>query len=368
MPDRLVGRDWPHKILHVDLDAFYPSVEALDAPELVGREVIVGGLGRRGVVASASYEARQKGVHSAMPMSRARRLCPDAVYLRPRFDRYRELSRRVFRIYEAWTERVEPLSLDEAYLDVSHHVSSPVDIAKSIKASINRKTGLTASAGVSTNKFLAKLASDLDKPDGLTVIQPEEAELLIRDMPVERLWGVGPATAERLEANGYATIGQVAAAEADALAALLGKWGEQVWDFAHGRDNRAVEPRGEPKSISCETTYEIDLPSWKAAWPSIERFASDLERSLKRWSLEARTVTLKIRFADFKTITRSLTPDAPVSGFGEILAVARLLVERVPLQGRRLRLVGLGVSNLVRPGDDGVEQKAVGPQMTLWEQ
>ena len=367
MSNRMVGSDWPRKILHVDLDAFYPSVEALDNPALAGQQVIVGGLGRRGVVASASYEAREHGVHSAMPMSRARRLCPDAVYLRPRFDRYRELSRRVFRIYEAWTERVEPLSLDEAYLDVSHHLSSPVDIAKSIKASIHRKTGLTASAGVSTNKFLAKLGSDLDKPDGLTVIRPEEAESVLRGMPVGKLWGIGPANAERLEAGGYRTIGEVAAADVDALTVILGKWGRRVWDFAHGRDDRSVEPPGEPKSISSETTYERDLPSWDAAWPSIERFANDLERRLARWGLVARTITLKIRFADFTTITRSHTPDQPVARVDEILGVARLLTERAPLEGRRLRLVGLGGSNLVQPGAEDAAPRDRSPQMKLWE-
>ena len=310
MPTRatLIGADWPRKILHVDLDAFYPSVEVLDNPDIAGQPVIVGGLGRRGVVASASYEAREHGVHSAMPMERARRLCPDAVYLRPRFSRYRELSKQVFAIYEAWTDRVEPLSLDEAYLDVSHHISSPIDIAKSIRNSIRRKTGLTASAGVSANKFLAKLASDLDKPDGLTVIRLEEARAFLAPMPVEKLWGVGPASAERLREHGFGRIGQLAERGAEELEAILGKSGRRLWEFSHGRDSRRVEPPGEPKSISSETTYEIDLPTWAAVWPSVEKFAADLERRLARWSMSARTVTLKVRFHDFTTITRSYTP------------------------------------------------------------
>ncbi|MGD8329952.1 MAG: DNA polymerase IV [Acidobacteriota bacterium] len=345
----LPGADWPRKILHIDLDAFYPSVEALDDPDIAGQPVIVGGLGRRGVVASASYEARTFGVHSAMPMERARRLCPDAVYLRPRFARYRELSRQVFAVYEAWTDRLEPLSLDEAFLDVSHHISSPVDIAKSIRSSIRRKTGLTASAGVSVNKFLAKLASDLDKPDGLTVIRPEDARAFLAPMPVEKLWGVGPASAERLRENGFETIGQIAAHDAEEIEAILGKSGRRLWDFAHGRDNRRVEPPGEPKSISGETTYEFDLRSWDEAWPDLERFAADLERRLARWSLAARTVTLKVRFQDFSTITRSHTPRVPVRELGDILAVARKLIDRVPLDGRRIRLVGLGGSNMIGP-------------------
>ncbi len=373
----LVGPDWPRKILHIDLDAFYPSVEALDDPDIVGKPVIVGGLSRRGVVASASYEARAHGVHSAMPMERARRLCPDAVYLRPRFSRYRELSQQVFAIYEAWTDRVEPLSLDEAYLDVTHHVSSPVDIAKSIRNSIRRKTGLTASAGVSANKFLAKLASDLDKPDGLTVIRPEDASAFLASMPVEKLWGVGPASAARLRRHGLECIGDLAERSADELEAFLGASGRRLWDFSHGRDRRRVEPPGEPKSISSETTYEMDLPSWDAVWPDIEKFGSDLERRLARWSLCARTVVLKVRFQDFSTITRSHTPPVPVRRVDEILRVAGKLVDRVPLEGRRIRLVGLGGSNMIRPdgerhshGDDGTVSPAAGPgprQLGLFE-
>jgi len=351
-PANLIGADWPRKILHIDLDAFYASVEALDNPDLAGQPIIVGGLGRRGVVAAASYEARRNGVHSAMPMERARRLCPNAVFLRPRFGRYRELSEQVFAIYDAWTKRVEPLSLDEAYLDVTSHISSPVDIAKSIRVSIHRKTGLTGSAGVSTNKFLAKLASDIDKPNGLTVIRPEDARNFLAPLPVERLWGVGPANAERLCTNGFEQIGQLTASSLENLQHLFGeRWGKQLWEFAHGRDRRRVEPPSRPKSISSETTYEHDQPSWEAVWPNIKQFVVDMERRLDRWSLSARTVTLKVRFQDFTTITRSHTPLVPVRQADEIMRVARKLVERVPLDGRRIRLVGLGGSNLIRPGE-----------------
>ncbi|MDP6687247.1 MAG: DNA polymerase IV [Acidobacteriota bacterium] len=351
-PANLIGADWPRKILHIDLDAFYASVEALDNPDLAGQPIIVGGLGRRGVVAAASYEARRNGVHSAMPMERARRLCPNAVFLRPRFGRYRELSEQVFAIYDAWTKRVEPLSLDEAYLDVTSHISSPVDIAKSIRVSIHRKTGLTGSAGVSTNKFLAKLASDIDKPNGLTVIRPEDARNFLAPLPVERLWGVGPANAERLRTNGFEQIGQLTASSLENLQHLFGeRWGKQLWEFAHGRDRRRVEPPSRPKSISSETTYEHDQPSWEAVWPNIKQFVVDMERRLDRWSLSARTVTLKVRFQDFTTITRSHTPLVPVRQADEIMRVARKLVERVPLDGRPIRLVGLGGSNLIRPGE-----------------
>ena len=351
-PANLIGTNWPRKILHIDLDAFYASVEALDNPDLVGQPIIVGGLGRRGVVATASYEARKNGVHSAMPMERARRACPNAVFLRPRFGRYRELSEQVFSIYEAWTKRVEKPSLDEAYLDVTAHISSPVDIAKSIRASIHRKTGLTGSAGVSTNKFLAKLASDIDKPNGLTVIRPEEAQDFLAPLPVERLWGVGPANAERLRTNGFEQIGELAASSLEDLQRLFGeRWGRQLWEFAHGRDRRRVEPPSRPKSISSEITYEHDQSSWETVWPNIKQFVVDMERRLERWSLSARTVTLKVRFQDFTTITRSHTPMVPVRQADEIMRVARKLVDRVPLDGRRIRLVGLGGSNLIRPGE-----------------
>lgn len=362
----IVGLDWPRKILHVDLDAFYPSVEVLDDPELADRPVIVGGLGRRGVVASASYEARRYGVHSAMPMAVARRKCPEGVYLRPRFDRYREFSRRVFEIYEIWTDRVEPLSLDEAYLDLSSHVSSPVDIAKSIKRTIHERTGLTASAGVSTNKLLAKLASDMDKPDGLTVVAPEEAEDLLRDLPLDRLWGIGPASAETLRKAGLRTVGDVAEADAAELESLLGKQGRRAWEFAHGRDDREVEPPGEPKSISSETTYERDRASWEEVWDDLERFAGELEERLARWELRARTVTLKVRFEDFTTITRSSTPRVPVHTARGLLAVTRSLTERVDLDRRRIRLVGLGASNLVGEEKPGEEAAAAARQLTLW--
>jgi len=363
----LFGSDWPRKILHVDLDAFYPAVEVLDDPELTGKQVIVGGLGRRGVVSSASYEARELGVHSAMPMAEARRRCPEATYLRPRFPRYRELSRQVFAIYHAWSEQVEPLSLDEAYLDVSGHLSSPVDIAKSIRTSIRRKTGLTASAGVSYNKFLAKLASDFDKPDGLTVISPTEAVEFLRALPVSKLWGVGPATAEKLIEAGYSTIGEIARADLEALTGLIGRGGKQVWDFAHGRDNRPVERPSRPKSISEETTFERDLPSWDNAWPSLAKFAEDVGESLGRWSLSARTVILKVRFHDFTTITRSYTSGEFVRQSEDLLAAAKVLVGRVALDGRRIRLVGLGVSNLTdEESSEPTRDEGDTPQMSLW--
>lgn len=353
------------KILHLDLDAFYPSVEVLDDPDLAGEPVIVGGLGPRGVVASASYEAREHGVDSAMPMAVARRRCPEAVYLRPRFPRYREVSRRVLEIYRSRTDLVEPLSLDEAYLDVSELPEPGIDIARKLKREIHTSTGLTASAGVSHNKFLAKLASDMDKPDGLTVIGREAARELLRELSVEKLWGVGPATAERLRDAGMETIGDVAERAESELVGLLGKKGRRVARFSRGIDERPVEPPGDPKSISSETTFDRDLSSWSDALPRLTEFAEELEGKLEDHDLWARTVTLKARYQDFQDVTRSLTPGGALRSADDLMEVARLLMGRVEVsRDRRIRLVGLGVSNLLE--DPGDAPRSVPRQLRLW--
>lgn len=336
------------KILHLDLDAFYPSVEVLDNPELAGKPVIVGGIGPRGVVASASYEARLVRVHSALPTAIARRRCPDGVYLRPRFDRYRELSRRIFAIYRTWSEKVEPLSMDEAYVDVTHRPDSARAIAERIKEDVHERTGLTASAGVSYNKFLAKLASDFDKPDGLTVIRMGEARSFLAPLPTRKLWGVGPATAARFEAAGYNTIGDVARADLEALRAVVGNSAARLRAFALGEDDRVVSPPGRPRSISAETTFDQDIRNWASAAPHVRKFASRIAASLEKHDLWARTVVLKIRYGDFRTITRSLTPGDSIRAEKDILAAARALArraERPPSTG--IRLIGLGVQNLV---------------------
>lgn len=356
------------KILHLDLDAFYPSVEVLDDPRLAGKPVIVGGLGNRGVVASASYEARTLGVHSALPMAIARRRCPDGVYLRPRFDRYRALSRQIFAIYRDWTPLVEPLSLDEAYLDVSSRRESARDIATRIKAAVREATGLTVSAGVSGNKFLAKLASDMDKPDGLTVLDPDVAPEILAPMPVGKLWGVGPATERKLVEAGFLTIGDVAAVEPSRLELLVGSQATRLQQLARAQDARRVAPPGRPKSLSCETTFETDLGSWKAAAPHVRRFADRLSASLERHDLWARTVVLKVRFPDFTTVTRSTTEVEPVRDAAQIRACARTLARRVSLaDGGGIRLIGLGLQNLVAdPGPGEKATAAPGGQLELF--
>lgn len=336
------------KILHLDLDAFYPSVEVLDNPDLLGKAVIVGGIGPRGVVASASYEARVLRVHSALPTAIARRRCPDGVYLRPRFERYRELSRRIFAIYRTWSDKVEPLSIDEAFLDVSHRPDAGRAIAERIRKDVVERTGLTVSAGVSHNKFLAKLASDFDKPDGLTVIREDEARGFLAPLPTRKLWGVGPATAARLEAAGFHSIGDVAEADDDRLRSVVGNSAPRLMAFAIGEDDRVVSPPGRPRSISAETTFDQDIRNWASAAPHVRRFATRIAASLEKHDLWARTVVLKIRYGDFRTTTRSLTPEIAVRGEEDILALARTLArraERPPSTG--IRLIGLGAQNLV---------------------
>jgi DNA polymerase-4 len=347
------------KILHLDLDAFYPSVEMLDDRTLVGKPVIVGGVGPRGVVASASYEARRSGVHSAMPTARARRLCPDGIYLRPRFDRYRALSRQIFALYREWTPLVEPLSLDEAYLDVTDRPEPAPEIAARLRAGVYEATGLTVSAGVAHNKFLAKLASDLDKPDGLTVIARETAAEFIAPMPVGKLWGVGPATAKRLETAGFSTIGDLAAGDADRLSTLLGKQARRLLLQSRAIDRRRVAPPGMPKSISVERTFDVDLRSWSEAADTIRDFAERLSESLERRDLYARTAVLKVRFRDFTTITRSWTPGTPLRGREQLLDAARELARRVGLRrGQAMRLLGLGAANLRTPEQLAAETPA----------
>jgi len=337
------------KILHLDLDAFYPSVEVLDDSELAGKAVIVGGLGRRGVVASASYEARAVGVHSALPMAIARRRCPDGVYLRPRFSRYRELSGLVFGVYREWTDLVQPLSLDEAYLDVSERPESGVEIATIIRQQVLAQSGLTVSAGVASNKFLAKLASDHDKPDGLTMITDADAVDFLAPLDVDRIWGIGPSTAARLRDAGLFQIGDLAAADPEHLQGLLGKNGARIAELARGIDARPVSKPGRPKSISAETTFDRDIRTWRQAAPHVRNFAERISASLARRDLWARTVVLKVRFHDFRTVTRSLTPDDPMRSSEALRAVARQLARRVELPpGTGIRLIGLGVANLGR--------------------
>jgi DNA polymerase-4 len=336
-------------ILHVDLDAFYASVEQLDDPQLQGRPVIVGGLGPRGVVAASSYEARRFGVHSAMPMGRARRACPDGVFLAPRFDRYTEASQDVMAIFHSYTPLVEPLSLDEAFLDVGGarrlHGSAP-SIAEAIRARVRSETGLTASVGVATTKFLAKIASDVSKPDGLLVVAPGTELEFLHPLPVERLWGVGPATRRRLDRFGVRTIGDLAALPEDTITGAVGvAHGQHLRALAWNRDEREVEPERRVKSIGHEETFPRDVHDRSILEREVLRFADRVASRLRKSGLAGRTVQLKIRYSDFRTITRSRTLAEPTDLAADLARTGAALLAAVDL-GDGVRLLGLSIQQL----------------------
>jgi DNA polymerase IV len=336
-------------ILHVDLDAFYASVEQRADPSLRGRPVIVGGLGPRGVVAAASYEARAYGVHSALPMARARRLCPDGVFLSPRFDAYSEASQTVMEIFRSFTPLVEPIASDEAFLDVAGAArlhGSGVECATTIRARVRAETQLTASVGVATTKLLAKLASDSAKPNGLLVIEPGTELTYLHPLPVRRLWGVGPATERRLTALGVHTIGELALVDEDALVAAVGEAsGHHLFALAWNRDDRPVVPGREVKSIGNETTFPQDLDDRARLGSEVVLLADRVAQRLRAASRAGRTIQLKVRFASFRTITRSRTLPAPTDLAVDIGGVARELLDAVPV-AEGVRLLGVSVQQL----------------------
>jgi len=336
------------QILHVDMDAFYASVEVRDNPSLAGLPVCVGGpASGRGVIAAASYEARVYGVHSAMPTAQARRLCPHLVVLPPDFDRYTDASRRIMGIFQRYTPLVEPLSLDEAFLDVSgceRLHGGAVEIGRAIKRDILKDTGLVASVGIAPTKFLAKLASDLDKPDGFRVIEPQEVRSVLDPLPVSKIFGVGERTAKRLAALGIETVGDLASRSRADVVKEFGASGVWIHDLAHGIDARRVTPRREEKSHGCERTFAEDVGDREELRVFLLQFCEEVAFGLRSKGLRGRTVTLKARFSDFKTVTRTKTLSAPTNLGPRIYSVARELLDRVQLQP--LRLLGVQVSNL----------------------
>jgi DNA polymerase-4 len=344
----------PRRIIHVDMDAFYASVEQRDRPELRGQPVAVGGSPEgRGVVAAASYEARRFGVRSAIPMARAVRLCPHLTIVRPDFTKYRDASKQVFGIFREVTPLVEGLSLDEAYLDVTENAwGEPlgVNVAKRIKARIREVTGLTASAGVAPNKFLAKIASAWRKPDGLTVIAPERVEQFLQQLPVDALWGVGPVTADRLRERGVHRLVDVRAADPAVLRAAVGSLTDWLLKLATGQDDRSVEPNRPAKSSSSECTYSRDLTDPDRMREEIAEMARDNAVWLKSRGLLARTVTIKVRYSDFTTITRSHSRP-PTDDADEIVRRALELLSKTEAGQRPVRLLGAGVHNFVTRDD-----------------
>lgn len=341
------------KIVHVDMDAFFASVEQRDHPHLKGLPVAVGGRGDRAVVAAASYEARRFGVHSALPMRRALRLCPELVIMPARFDVYRQVSEQVREIFRRYTDLVEPLALDEAYLDVTAPKLGPPSatlIAQALRKAIREETRLTASAGVATGKFLAKVASGLQKPDGLTVILPSEEAAFLARLPVGDFFGVGPATRERMHGLGLRTGADLKAYGPDALEREFGKTGRFFYEIACGRDDRLVEPNRERKSVGAETTFDRDLSGREELDPVITELADEVSHRMARAGLLGRTVTIKLRFGDFTTITRSHTSLSPISELGELLAVSRRLAFESDRPDEPVRLLGVTVSQLQPAG------------------
>jgi len=336
-------------ILHIDMDAFYASVEERDNPSLVGQPVIVGGSAEgRGVVAAANYEARKFGVHSAMAAARAKRLCPQAVFIKTRMDCYAAVSWKIREIFEQFTPLVEPLSLDEAFLDAtgSETIFGPsAEIGRQIKQRIRDDLGLVASVGVAPNKFLAKIASDLKKPDGFVVVEPGEIRAFLDPLPVGRLWGVGKVTGQVFERLAIRTIGQLRHMPLDTLNDLFGSSGEHYWQLAHGIDNRRVVPDREAKSISNETTFAEDIADMEVLRAWLVDLVEQVARRLRQHDLRGRTVELKVRFADFKTISRSVTLTEPTSITQELLEVGvELLTKRLPSRHLPIRLLGFGVN------------------------
>jgi len=339
----------PRKIIHIDMDAFFASVEQRDHPELRGKPVAVGGMGERGVVAAASYEARVFGVRSAMASAKARRLCPDLIFVPHRFEVYRHVSRQIREIFETYTLLVQPLSLDEAYLDVTENlmgIASATQIATDIRAAIRETTGLTASAGVSYNKFLAKIASDVNKPDGLCVITPAQGPDFAAALPVRKFHGIGPATAAKMERLGIATGADLRAHPRDYLDRHFGKAGGYFYWASRGIDHRPVNPNQERKSIGSETTFAHDLTTTEACMAELRPLIESVAHYAEKHQTGGRTVTLKLRYADFKTVTRSRSAPRPVHTAQEIEPIIAQLLDGLAPFVLGIRLLGVTLHNL----------------------
>jgi DNA polymerase-4 len=342
------------KIVHIDMDAFYASVEQRDDPELRGKPVVVAWRGNRSVVCAASYEARRFGVRSAMPATRAERLCPAAVFVPPDFPRYRAVSRLAREIFKRHTDLVEPLSLDEAYLDVSENktgLPTATRVARAIREQIREELNLTASAGVAPNKFLAKIASDWRKPDGLFVIQPEEVDQFLLPLSVGRLPGVGKVTEEKLKKFDTQTVGDLRKLDLQTLEGHFGRYGVRLYELARGVDNSEVIPDRQTQSVSAEDTFERDVPLTETE-PMIRRLAEKAWTASRKELRIPRTVVLKLKTSEFKILTRSHTPNFPPSSCEELTTIALSLRDRVGLTAeQRFRLVGVGLSNFRDPAD-----------------
>ena len=359
------------KIIHIDMDAFYASVEQRDHPELRGKPIAVGHAEERGVVAAASYEARRYGVHSAMSSQKAKRLCPSLIFIPGRMEVYKEVSRQIHEIFHAYTDVIEPISLDEAFLDVTDNkpgIPLAVDIAREIKQKIRSELNLVASAGVSYNKFLAKIASDYRKPDGLCTIHPDQALDFIAHLPIENFWGVGPVTARRMHLLGIHNGGQLRTRSLEMLTREFGKAGAIYYDFARGIDLRPVEAVRVRKSIGCKHTLEKDINRTSSVIIELYHVAVELVERLQRKDFRGNTLTLKIKFHDFRQITRSITQSRELTELSVILPLAKQLLREVDYEEHPIRLIGLSVSN---PHDSEADRHGVWEQLSFefsdWE-
>ena len=336
-------------IIHLDMDAFFASVEVLDNPELRDKPVIVGGSRQRGVVSAASYPARRFGIHSAMPMAQAMRCCPEGIFIPPRLNRYREVSARIFRIFERFTPLVEPLSLDEAFLDVSGSIrlfGTAEQIAQQIRKEVHKETGLTVSAGVASSKLIAKIASDYKKPDGLTLVRQGDEEKFLGPLPVKRLWGVGPAAQKTMTLLGVRTIGDLRRISLKILTSKFGKMGDYLYHASRGIDCRPVRPQRGIKSMGHEETFAADLIDLDRIHKELLALAEKTARRLRNSGLAGRTLTLKVKYHDFQQITRSITLDAPIDDAREICRQGRELLTKTKAGRKPIRLLGLSLSQL----------------------
>ena len=354
------------------MDAFYASVEQRDNPELLGKPVIVGGKPEsRGVVAACSYEARAYGVHSAMPSSRAIKICPDAVFLPPRFDAYRAASKAIHKVFAKYADAIEPLSLDEAYLDVSktaEQLGSATEVARRIKQDIKKATNLTASAGVSYNKFLAKIASDLDKPDGLAIIRPEDAEEFIENLEIRKFFGIGKVTEAKLQLLGIFYGRDLKKLSRIQLQTQFGRSGDYYYNIARGIDDRPVSSSRKRKSIGSETTFADNVIDKKLIWLTLLELAEGVVKSMQKRHFAARTITLKARYADFESITRSKTPPLPLATIEDFKEWMPELLKRTKVGTRPIRLIGVTAHNLIpieerSKGTDAIDHA---PQLGLF--
>ncbi|HRX31697.1 MAG TPA: DNA polymerase IV [Tenuifilaceae bacterium] len=337
------------KIVHIDMDAFYASIEQRDNPEYRGKPIVVGGSPEgRGVVATASYEARKFGIHSAMSSKRALQLCPEVIFVRPRFSVYKEVSAKLHEIFRRYTDLIEPLSLDEAYLDVTRdkqNIGSAIEIARQIRQAIKDELHLTASAGISVNKFVAKVASDFKKPDGLTFVGPSKVEKFIEQLPVEKFFGVGKVTAEKMKRMKLFTGADLKQLSEREMTKHFGKAGRFFFNIVRGIDERTVQPERETKSVGAEDTFPEDLESIEAMNAELERIAHRVVGRLQKHNLKGHTLTLKVKYGNFKQITRSKTFPNPITDVDLISEIAIQLLSSVEMEGRKVRLLGITLSN-----------------------